>query len=61
MGQIQKPYIFISARVHPGEIPSSHCLNGVLDSLLEAENKIILDLFVFIIVPMINVDGVYKG
>jgi hypothetical protein len=25
-----KPYIFLSARVHPSEVPSSHTLNGVV-------------------------------
>jgi hypothetical protein len=24
-----KPYIFLSARVHPSEVPSNHTLNGV--------------------------------
>lgn len=29
-----KKYIFISARVHPGEVPSSHVMNGILKGLV---------------------------
>jgi hypothetical protein len=29
-----KPVIFLSARVHPGEVPSSHVLNGLIKFLL---------------------------
>jgi len=29
-----KPIVFLSARVHPGEVPSSHVLNGVLKFIL---------------------------
>lgn len=31
--QIDKPTIFLSARVHPGEVQSSHVLNGIVDFL----------------------------
>lgn len=30
-----KQYIFLSARVHPSEIPGSHVLNGVFFYLFE--------------------------
>ena len=30
----QKPIVFLSARVHPGEVPSSHVLNGLINFLL---------------------------
>ena len=29
----RKPIIFVSARVHPGEVPGSHILRGILDFL----------------------------
>ena len=29
-----KPVVFLSARVHPGEVPSSHVLNGLIKFLL---------------------------
>jgi hypothetical protein len=29
----RKPVIFVSARVHPGEVPGSHIMNGFLDFL----------------------------
>ena len=35
-------------------------MNGVLDYILNDYNNI-LDYFVFVIVPMINPDGVYRG
>jgi hypothetical protein len=31
----EKKGIFISARVHPGEVPSSHVMNGILKGLLK--------------------------
>ena len=30
-----KPVVFLSARVHPGEVPSSFVLNGVINFLLK--------------------------
>ena len=30
-----KQYIFFTSRVHPGETPGSHVLNGCLDMLVE--------------------------
>ena len=27
----KRPVVFVSARVHPGEVPASHIMNGVLD------------------------------
>jgi len=54
----------ISARSHPGESPASFMLKGFLKSLLDKDNevsKVLLENFVFVIVPMLNPDGVYKG
>jgi murein tripeptide amidase MpaA len=46
--------------VHPGEIPSNHLLEGILDYILK-KNTNILEHFVFLIVPMLNPDGVFRG
>jgi murein tripeptide amidase MpaA len=56
--------VFISARVHPGELPASHVFNGLLRMLTDRENaqaKILRDNFVFYLIPMINPDGCYRG
>ena len=31
----KKKYIFVSARVHPGEVPGSFVLNGLLKYLMD--------------------------
>lgn len=31
----EKPVVFLTARVHPGEVPGSHVLNGLLDMITE--------------------------
>lgn len=61
--KFDKPTVFFSARVHPGEVQSSHVLNGIVDCLMSksAKAKILLDKFVFKIIPLINPDGVARG
>lgn len=62
----KKRYIYISSRVHPGEVAASHMLNGFLGHILSDPSKDIrvalaLHHFVFVVIPMLNPDGVYRG
>lgn len=59
-----KKVVLLTARVHPGETPSSYAIQGAIDMLTDANNPIareLLNLFVFKVVPMINPDGVSRG
>jgi len=53
----------ISARVHPGELPASHIMNGIINFLVGDDPRAVAlrDEFVFKIIPIINPDGVYRG
>jgi hypothetical protein len=35
----EKPVIFLTSRVHPGETPGSFVLNGFLDLLTDFKNE----------------------
>ncbi|GFR31694.1 hypothetical protein TNCT_372181 [Trichonephila clavata] len=56
-----RPYIFLSARVHPGESNSSWVMKGSLDFLLSNKAQKLRDSYIFKIVPMLNPDGVING
>ena len=53
----------ITARVHPGESNASWMMKGLLDFLTSAhpDAKLLREMFVFKIVPMLNPDGVIIG
>lgn len=60
----RKPYVVISARVHPGETCASYMLEGLISYLTQKECPEAAELrrkFVFKIVPMLNPDGVVLG
>lgn len=61
--KFKKKCIFLSARVHPGEVQSSFVLNGIVDFLLSdcQQSRLLLENYVFKIVPLLNPDGVSRG
>lgn len=61
--KFDKPVVFLSARVHPGETPASYVLEGIMKFLMSQteQAQILLDKFCFKIVPILNPDGVYRG
>ena len=58
-----KKGIVIGARVHPGEVPGSHVMTGIIDELTSDSEfaKILRETFVFYIFPIFNPDGVGRG
>ena len=60
---LAKRGVVVTARIHPGETNGSWMMKGLLDFLTSSADdaKILRDLFVFKIVPMLNPDGVIVG
>jgi len=59
-----KGYILLSARVHAAESPANFMLQSFIVNLLKQNDPVsqaLLQNFVFVIVPMINPDGVSRG
>ena len=59
-----KETVFLSCRVHPGEVPAQHTFKGMFDFLLDPKDLRAIALrkkFVFKLVPLLNPDGVYRG
>mmetsp|Transcript_16757 Transcript_16757/g.25168 ORF Transcript_16757/g.25168 Transcript_16757/m.25168 type:complete len:785 (-) Transcript_16757:204-2558(-) len=59
-----KEILFISARVHPGEVPAQHTWKGIFDFLMDPNDfraKALRRRYVVKMVPMLNPDGVYRG
>ena len=59
-----KKVVVFTARVHPGESPGSHVLNGALNlitDLKSEQGKLLRKNYVFKIIPCLNPDGVSRG
>lgn len=66
-----KKYVFLSSRVHPGETPGQFILDGIdiyyiglLNFILsnsDERSQILRDNFVFLVIPVLNPDGVDRG
>ncbi|XP_046995654.1 cytosolic carboxypeptidase Nna1-like [Schistocerca americana] len=59
----KKKAIVVTARVHPGETPSSWMMKGFMDFLTgdSGQAKELREKFIFKLVPMLNPDGVIVG
>ncbi|CAF3661224.1 unnamed protein product, partial [Adineta steineri] len=59
-----KRVFFLSSRVHPGETPATFVFLGFLDFILKTDDpraRLLRDLFIFKLVPILNPDGVQRG
>ncbi|XP_028911597.1 cytosolic carboxypeptidase 1 isoform X2 [Ornithorhynchus anatinus] len=58
-----RPYIFLSARVHPGETNASWVMKGTLEFLMSNNPtaQTLRESYIFKIIPMLNPDGVING
>ncbi|XP_060927657.1 cytosolic carboxypeptidase 1 isoform X2 [Limanda limanda] len=58
-----RPLIFLSARVHPGETNASWVMKGTLEFLMGTSSQAasLREAYIFKIIPMLNPDGVVNG
>jgi murein tripeptide amidase MpaA len=59
-----KEVVFVSARVHAGEVPASHTWKGILNLLMDPHDLRAVELrrrYVFKMIPMLNPDGKKEG
>lgn len=58
-----RPLIFLSSRVHPGETNASWVMKGTLEFLMSSSQlaNSLRESYIFKIVPMLNPDGVVNG
>ncbi|XP_010120537.1 PREDICTED: cytosolic carboxypeptidase 1 isoform X2 [Chlamydotis macqueenii] len=58
-----RPYIFLTARVHPGETNASWVMKGTLEYLMSnnPSAQCLRESYIFKIIPMLNPDGVING
>ena len=58
-----RPIIILTSRVHPGETCSSHLMHGIIAFLLGGTKpaRLLRELFEFMVIPMLNTDGVILG
>ncbi|KFV48686.1 Cytosolic carboxypeptidase 1, partial [Gavia stellata] len=58
-----RPYVFLSARVHPGETNASWVMKGTLEYLMSnnPSAQCLRESYIFKIIPMLNPDGVVSG
>ncbi|CEF70735.1 Cytosolic carboxypeptidase 6 [Strongyloides ratti] len=61
--QKKQKIVIVTARVHPGETPSSHAMHGLINYLCSNEMEAVelRNEYVFKIIPMLNPDGVVLG
>ncbi|XP_036434478.1 cytosolic carboxypeptidase 1 isoform X2 [Colossoma macropomum] len=58
-----RPVVFLSARVHPGETNASWVMKGTLEFLMSSSPlaQSLRESYIFKIIPMLNPDGVING
>ncbi|CAF0840405.1 unnamed protein product [Brachionus calyciflorus] len=59
----KRKLVIITARVHPGETPSSYVCQGLIEFLVSPHPiaKVLRENVIFKIIPMLNPDGVFLG